>query len=42
MKVEVRKAREFPGAPVIMNLPCKAGDLGSIQGRGAKIPRAKE
>ena len=32
--------RDFPGGPVVKNLPSNAGDTGSIPGRGAKIPRA--
>ena len=32
--------RDFPGGPVIKNLPSKAGDTGSIPGRGTKIPHA--
>ena len=31
--------RDFPGGPVVKNLPCKAGDRSSIPGRGARIPR---
>ena len=31
---------DFPGGPVIKNPPVSAGDLGSIPGRGTKIPRA--
>ena len=30
--------RDFPGGPVVENLPCNAGDTGSIPGWGAKIP----
>ena len=33
---------DFPGGPVVMNLPCNAGNGGSIPGRGTKIPRAVE
>ena len=32
--------RDFPGGPVVKNPPSKAGDAGSIPGRGTKIPRA--
>ena len=32
--------RDFPCGPVVKNLPYNAGDLGSIPGQGAKIPRA--
>ena len=30
--------RDFPGGPVVKNLPCNAGDVGSIPGQGTKIP----
>ena len=30
----------FPGGPVVMNLPSKVGDVGSIRGQGTKIPHA--
>ena len=29
---------DFPGDPVVKNLLCIAGDLGSIPGRGTNIP----
>ena len=32
--------RDFPGGPVVKNLPSNAGDPGSIPGRGTKIPCA--
>ena len=32
------KNRDFPGGPVVKNLPSKAGDAGSIPGQGTKIP----
>ena len=32
--------RDFPGGPVVKNLPSNAGDMGSISGRGTKIPHA--
>ena len=32
--------RDFPGGPVVKNLPCNAGDTGWIPGRGTKIPHA--
>ena len=31
----------FPGGPVVKNLPCNAKDVGSIPGRGTKIPHTK-
>ena len=34
------KNRDFPGGPVVKNLPSNAGDAGLIPGRGAKIPHA--
>ena len=33
---------DFPGGPVVKNLPCNAGDAGSIPGQGTKIPYATE
>ena len=30
----------FPGGPVVNNLPCNAGDTVSIPGQGTKIPHA--
>ena len=30
--------QNFPGGPVIKNLPSNAGDMGSIPGQGTKIP----
>ena len=32
--------KDFPGGPVVKNPPSNAGDVGSIPGRGTKIPRA--
>ena len=34
------RARDFPDGPVVKNLPCSAGDMGSILGQGTKIPHA--
>ena len=31
---------DFPGGPVVKNLPPNAGDRGLIPGRGTKIPHA--
>ena len=31
---------DFPGGPVVKNLPWNAGDIGSIPGQGTKIPHA--
>ena len=30
--------RDFPGGPVVKNLPSNAGDVGLIPGQGTKIP----
>ena len=32
--------QDFPGGPVVENLPFNAGDAGSIPGQGTKIPPA--
>ena len=32
--------RDFPGGPVVKNLPSNAGDAGLIPGWGTKIPHA--
>ena len=32
--------RDFPGGPVVKNLPCNAGDASLIPGLGTKIPHA--
>ena len=31
---------DFPGGPVVKNMPSNAGDTGSIPGQGTKIPHA--
>ena len=33
---------DIPGGPMVKNLPCNAGDMGSIPGQGTKIPHAAE
>ena len=33
---------EFPSGPVVKNLPCNAGDSGSILSQETKIPHAAE
>ena len=38
----MRSVGDFPGGPVVKNPPCNAGDMGSIPGRGTKIPHARE
>ena len=30
----------FPGGLVVKNLPCNAGDVSSIPGRGTRVPHA--
>ena len=37
-----KKDGDFPGGPVVKNLPSKAGDTGSIPGQGTKIPHAPQ
>ena len=32
--------KDFPGVPMVKNLPSNAGDVGLIPGRGTKIPHA--
>ena len=39
---EEDKWRDYPGGPVVKNLPYNAGDAGSIPGWGTKIPYALE
>ena len=34
--------RDFPGVPVVKNLPCNAGDMSLIPGWGTKIPHGAE
>ena len=33
-------SQDFPGSPVVKNLPSNAEDVGSIPGQGTKIPPA--
>ena len=33
---------DFPGGPRVKNLPCSAGDVGSIPGQGTEILHAAE
>ena len=44
LKINIRNNNkenwDFPGGPVVKNLPSNAGDVGLIPGRGTKIPRA--
>ena len=35
-----RSSKDFPGGPVVKNLPTNAGDAGSIPGQRIKIPHA--
>ena len=34
------RVRDFSDGPVVKNLPCRAGDMGSVLGQGTKIPHA--
>ena len=34
--------QDFPGGPVVKNLPCNAGDMGLIPGWGTKTPHTEE
>ena len=38
--VKFSELRDFPGGPVVKNLPSNPGDMGWIPGRGTKIPHA--
>ena len=37
-----RNCGDFPGGPVVKNLPCNAGDVGSSPGWGTGISHASE
>ena len=37
LSIKINKDGDFPGGPVVKNLPFKAGDDGSIPGQGTKI-----
>ena len=37
---KVHGDRDFPGGPVVRTSPSSAGDVGSIPGKGTKIPHA--
>jgi len=37
-----RRRKDFSCGPVVKNLPCNAGNIGSIPGRGSKIPHSAE
>ena len=37
----IQQCWDFPGGPVVKNLPSNAGDAGSIPGWGTKIPHAE-
>jgi hypothetical protein len=41
-KKSINKRGDFPGGPVVTNLPSNAGDSGLIPGQGTKIPHAAE
>ena len=36
------KFRDFPGGPVVMNMPCIAGDKRLIPAQGTKVPYVTE
>ena len=38
---QVSEFGDFPGGPVVKNLPSNAGDVGSIPGQGIKTPHSK-
>ena len=39
---KINKMRDFPGAPVVKNPPCIAGEIGLIPGHGTKISHPTE
>ena len=43
-KKGINKRGDFPGGPVVTNLPCNAGDVGLIpgQGTGTCVPLTRE
>ena len=43
-KKSINKRGDFPGGPVVTNLPCNAGDVGLIpsQGTGTCVPLTRE
>ena len=40
--IKTQCLRDFPAGPVVKNLPCNAGYMDSVPGRGTMIPYAKE
>ena len=34
--------RDFPGGPVVKNLHCNSGGVGSIPGQGTKVPHTEK
>ena len=38
--INLKRKRNFPGGPVVKNLPSSAGDASLIPGQGTKIPHA--
>ena len=38
--IKIKYKQDFPGGPVVKNLPSSTGDMGSISAWGAKIPHA--
>ena len=42
IRLVMRNTGDFPGGPVVKNLPCNAGPIGLIPGRRTQIPYATE
>ena len=40
--LEIQVTKDFPHGPGVKNVPCSAGRVGSIPGRGTKIPHEAE
>ena len=38
--LQILNSQDFPGGPMVKNLPCDAGGLGLIPRQGGKIPHA--
>ena len=41
-KIKLKSLGDFPGGPVVKNLPSNTGDMSLIPNRGTKIPHAAE
>ena len=37
-RTRMKTSCDFPGVPVVKNLPCNAGDVSSTPGQGTKVP----